>query len=490
MPKKILQDVVPKKSIRSITRTDLSGQPAAPARETLRPEPRMEPRHEIRSEVPEPAPRPEARPEVRRAPIRPMPMTPPPQPQQNREYIRRQEEFGSEPPVVRTEKRSSSRRVIYFVGIVLILLAVAAGLMSVFSYASVKITPKRQIVQVDTIMTAKKDPKLLSELPYEVLSLSNTATQDVVATPGDIVQVKAKGRAVLYNSFSAEAQKLVAGTRLQNTKGLIYRIDTNVTIPGYKKVGTKITPGSLEVGITADQYGDIYNSKLTDLTGDFTIVAFEDTPKAKTIYGRLKSDITGGFVGRKLTVAPEVASSTEQMLRKEIEAKLMQEYTSRIPQGFIAYPGTHVISYDKPEVTTNEGGKGQMTQTGTIYGSILSIDSLVNKLLSKESERFPKEYYSPQGLDSLEFTLINKKEFSAAKDTNMTFQLKGTMYMVGLVPAEDLKKTLTGLTLDESKSIFSNYKGVGNANVSVTPFWIDHFPKKADRISIDTIDFK
>ena len=209
--------------------------------------------------------------------------------------------------------------------ILLALIIIGAASVAGFTYfssAKVSISPKQQIIKVDGIMLAKKDPKTTLELPYEVVSINQTATENVSTIAGAYVQEKAKGTVTLYNSFSVTAQKLVAGTRLKNSKGLIYKLDAAVTIPGYKKVNGKTVAGSADAKVTADQAGDIYNGKLADLSGDFTIVAYEGTPKASTLYGRLKTDFTGGYVGKSMEVAPEVASSTEKSLKDEVTKKL------------------------------------------------------------------------------------------------------------------------------------------------------------------------
>ena len=58
--------------------------------------------------------------------------------------------------------------------------------------------------------------------------------KNVILTESKEVSIKASGTITLYNEFSMNPQKLVSGTFLVDDSGKTYKIDSVVTIPGYK----------------------------------------------------------------------------------------------------------------------------------------------------------------------------------------------------------------------------------------------------------------
>ncbi len=94
--------------------------------------------------------------------------------------------------------------------------------VTVFFKADITATPKTERVVLNAHVTATKDAP--SGLSFTVFSLTATETKDVLATETKTVNTKASGKIVVYNEYSASAQRLIKNTRFQAANSKIYRI--------------------------------------------------------------------------------------------------------------------------------------------------------------------------------------------------------------------------------------------------------------------------
>lgn len=364
---------------------------------------------------------------------------------------------------------------IVFVGIAVIGIALSLS----YSKAIVTITPKVTNFDVNGTFTAKKTPTG-SELGYEVVSVTDEAQDTIPATSGPSVQTKAKGTVVLYNNYSATAQTLVAGTRISNADGLIYRTSATVSIPG-----KKTTPGSIAVAIVADQAGANYNAALADLKGDYKIVGYKGTPKYDGFYARLKTDITGGFSGTKMVISPESQKAAVTALQARLKDQLLAKLKSAVPQGFIFYDNAYTIEYVNQEPVMKDASAAEITIKGTAYAALFKSDGLVKFIAGKEIQKFPSDTYTIKGDDKLEFKVSNAKDFSIKKGTPMIFTLKGPISITGTFSEEKLKEELKGIELKASNAVFGKYTAISNAYALITPFWMRSFPNSAEKIILE-----
>ncbi len=383
----------------------------------------------------------------------------------------------------KTKKSSHSRFILWFV-IIASVVVLFFAISLVYASATVKITPKTQSVSIEGTYTAKKDAKT-DELQYELMTIVKQGNETVPATPSAQVGTKAKGRIILYNNYSPTGQKLLANTRLENSKGLIYTLDNAVIIPGMKKIGTKTTPGSIEVGITAQEEGGVYNSKITDLTGDFKIVGFKGDKKYDLFYGRMKSDITGGFTGINKIVDPAVAIETRNRIHDTLKKQLIAEADAQVPQGFIMYDNAYIITYQTLDNSPVEGNQVIMNERATFTGILFKRDSLTHYIAAKEIQKF-KGNIEPLGIENLEFTLANKADFSASQSAPLVFSLKGIFKLVGTYPTAELTRSLAGEPVKDISTVLSTYGTITSADVVIRPFWKRSFPNKPERITIES----
>ncbi|MEK7095163.1 MAG: hypothetical protein AAB917_00715 [Patescibacteria group bacterium] len=397
----------------------------------------------------------------------------------------RKETVKNENPIL--EKNSKKRRfsgtILTFVIVFICLAVIAIALSLFYSKAVVTIIPKVAPIEINGKFTAKKNAGV-SEIPYEIVSLSASETSNIPAIDGPFIETKSKGSAYLYNK-QINSQSIVAGTRLSNADGLIYRTTATVTIPAGKNISGKLVPGSVTVSIIADKAGIDYNMSLSDLTGDLKIVAFKGGDKYTTVYGRVKTDLVGGFVGNKKTVSVEARKVAVENLQNSLQKKLSNDLSLSVPTGSILFNNASIFEYQVSDGKSSPSGTVEIVVKATAHGIIFKTGTLIKTIGAHELSKFPVTSYDIKGIETLSFSIVNTKDFSIQKGTPLIFNLKGSLSLVGTVPENTLKNELKGISLEQSNTVFAKYPAIGSAHALITPFWMRSFPSAPEKIIIE-----
>jgi hypothetical protein len=387
----------------------------------------------------------------------------------------------------------------------IILLAVACiviifiAITYVYAKAVVIITPKTEQVAVSGTYSAVKSGSAGAGTPagalsYEVIQTSETASTTIVASQGPLIQNKAWGLVTLYTTYSTSSQKLLAGTRLVNDKGLIYTTAEAITIPGIHKTPTSKNPnatstGSVSVYVVAAEAGSQYDITPADLTGDFKIVAFQGTPKYTEIYGRLKANtsIVGGYSGYQEVVATSTLESTSLSLSQSVTSALKSDLKALVPTGYVLYDGAYDISMasstvsDVSSTTNSIPTSAVLTLQGSLYGIMFKESDLAKAIAPAQVAEFPPGNFVINNLESLKFVSANPVQSSGS----ISFTLSGSFGLVGTFPSDTLAQELTGVSVAQSKDIFAKYSTIISAHAIITPFWKHSFPDSLNKIIID-----
>lgn len=390
----------------------------------------------------------------------------------------------------RRERRIKSKKWMYIVmGIVTTVAGVGYIASVYFSRASFTIMPKIVPISVNSTYISQNTPGK-GILTYELAAVKSSASATVVATDGPKTSTSAKGKITLYNTHSSQSQRLIAGTRLSDDTGRIYRLTSSLVIPGYSTSAGKNIPGSIVTTIVADQPGQSYNILRTDSISDFKIVAYKGTTKYDSMYGRIATDISGGYIGTKKTISPTALASSSAQLRTQITDSLLAQIKGTIPDGYIMYPKAYVTSFGTPVISGSDPKSATVTIQGTLYGILFKINELVLHVAGEQAvATFDSFAYNTPGLDSLDFSIANIKDFSPNKKNTLIIKLKGDMSLVGSIPVETLKSKLAGLSLAETESVLRSYKPVIEIEKSsgeITPPW-SKVPSDPSRITVKVL---
>lgn len=386
------------------------------------------------------------------------------------------------PPRPRT-KPSKSRSFFTLILVVVSLVVIGVGVSIYLTKAEVTVSPRRESVNVSGTFTAKRTAGS-GELAYDVLTITASSSVVVASTDGQLVETRSKGTVTLYNSFSPTPQKIVATTRLENAKGQIYRTDSTITIPGSKIVSGKTVPGSVSVKVTADKAGQEYNMSLSDLTGDFKVVAYAGSTKYNTIYGRIESNITGGFSGHKKIVEAPALGQARKNLEDSLRAKLVADARAVLPDGEMVYDNGYIVDFIHYEPVGSDPTKATVSTQATLSGVTFLKDSLARYIVKDKLSKFASIPYEVVGVDSLTFKIINTRDISPKSTIPLIFSLAGTVDIVGTLSVADLARDIAGMSFPEANKVFARYNGISSANISVTPTWWRTLPSNPDKISI------
>lgn len=381
------------------------------------------------------------------------------------------------------EISNKSRKAIWILAVVFCLFAVFL-LSSLFSTAEIKIYPKEDTIQLDNSYTISKDPTT-SFVPLEIIQVEKTMSKIVEPDSEGEVRMKATGKAFIYNEYSTSKQRLIVNTRLETPEGLIYRIKQSVDVPGFKMEGNKKIPGKIEVEIIADEAGEKFNMKVSDLKGDFTIPGLKDSKsKYEGFYGRLSSDITGGYVGLLKKISDEKKEVNKKELRDAISIGLIKEFSSNIPEGYIYFKDIKVIEFDET-ISGKVSLENELSEKGILKVMVFDEKKIAYYIASKSIEGFDDTNIYPVFSDDIIASIKGKTEKPWTEDT-LTLNLIGQVRIIKNVNEQALKDFVKGMRKSTVGMLISSQFSdqIEKVSISLRPQWNLSLPKKAENIKV------
>jgi hypothetical protein len=383
-----------------------------------------------------------------------------------------------QPSVRRPEKRA--RRVFkgrgkYFVGIVVFL---CAGFVFgvVTRRMEIRVTPQSAHLAVNkTIPLSRKGDesgKLFMRTVAVPTIEEGVFDGEIASAP---VERKAKGTVVIFNKSSEAPQTLIATTRLATPDGKLFRIPQTITVPGYRIENKEIIPGSREVEVIADKAGEEYNVDLVD----FTIPGFAGGPKFKTIFGRSKTPMQGGFRGLENTVLPEDLDRAMIKLAAEAEAKASALLYSKIPKNSIVVPKSieSVVVDHRVEFLPERGAnKFKLVLKIEARGATLDHDRVLQLF---PEVKLPKPFRMVN-LNELTYQISGYAYDGAPGD----LALSGDAAFESSIDQTAIQKFVAGKRVSKSKDILSAFLSLAVVEVRFRPFWFKYPPKDSSRIDI------
>jgi len=365
------------------------------------------------------------------------------------------------------------------------------ALSFLFVSATVTVTPKKQTIPIDMVLSAKKDaPK--GTLSYTLISISKDGSKEVPAAGEEKVERKASGTIVIYNNYSSAPQTLVKSTRFETSAGLIFRITDSLIVPGKITKDSVSVPGSIKATVVADKAGENYNIGLAD----FTIPGFKGDPKFKSFSAKSdpSSKISGGFVGTIKKVAPADALSAKTAIETSLKSDLVLLARAQIPN-------THVLYYDALEYSfeqlPQEPGSTAtviVKEKGTLYGILLDKIELTKflseKTISYDTEKPP---VFATNLEQLGVVFNNKNTFDLKGGSTVTFSFKGNLDLVWDIlgtnsEGKSLNERLAGTKRSEINNILPEFSSIEKAEIVIRPFWSLSLPKSPEKITIKALE--
>lgn len=382
-------------------------------------------------------------------------------------------------------KNKSNKRRFVFGGIaVLVCIIFIISMMTVFASATIDVIPKSQDLDVSLDITAVNDVSTAtSSVRYEIIKLSKTKSASLPATGKESVEVKARGKVVIYNNFSTEPQRLITRTRLESPQGLIYRIPESITVPGKTVKNGVETPGSIEVEITADEAGEKYNLKKTD----FTVPGFKsDAERYKGFYARSSTDMAGGFVGERKTVEATAKQTALQSMDAEIESDLEKELASKVPDGLALLPGA--IIYASSELPQKEDSSSvTIEKEVTAYAIMLNRQDLSNIIVSEYVANSPDWSGITASINDFSGLSVVKKPENINSGEKIGLSLRGKAKTWAEVDPSKISERVAGISRKDTPKLIDEFAGISSIKVTIRPIWKQSFPADSSKIHVKTL---
>lgn len=353
------------------------------------------------------------------------------------------------------------------------------GITFLFARAKITIHPKVQTLALNENFTAVRGVAT-DDLTFDLVVISGEENKTLEGTSEQDVKRPAIGTVVLYNAFSQTSQTLDIDTRLEGSNGKIYKTDKRVVVPGVAKDGT---PGSIEVGVHASEVGDGYNSAPLD----FKVFGFKGTPKYAKFYGRSKSPLTGGYVGKMTIVSAEEKTTAVNEMKEALKAKLIKKTGDQIPEGFILFPDAVEFVVDEQSIDETSGTTEVPVKIkGTLYGFLFEEKELTKKIATVAEKEYADEpVYIPNLKD---FTFVLGSSTTAFKDArNISFNLSGSSSLVYRVDGDMVASDTLGIKKRDFEKVLSKYENVDKASVVLRPFWKGTLPDKMKKIKVEVV---
>ena len=359
-----------------------------------------------------------------------------------------------------------------------VVLALFFAITHLFRSAEVSVTEKSLSIALPESMTLYLNPKE-GEAGYSPPSLNDSAKEEVIATGEKEMKSQASGALVIYNNFSSATQKLVTSTRFETPSGLIFRLNKDVVVPGTSKVNGKTVPGSIEATVTDDKPGAEYNVGLSD----FTIPGFKGDSRYSAFYGRSKTAMTGGNVGKVASIDDAVLQNTVSALKEKLKAALLVKALEQMPATQQTLEGFDRVSYVEglPKSLGSAGaGKAEVRVDASAKIYAIDVLSFAKKILAAG-----KNATSSTEAFALDFS---SAEVSLGDEANgsLPLTLTGNVVVTWKLNTEAFKSAVAGKSVKEVASISTSFPEISKVSVVVKPFsfWSSSLPSNTEKISV------
>lgn len=409
-------------------------------------------------------------PPARSKPIRPAPapvsQTPPPEPPM--------------PPRVDGPVEIPSGRgkgfmpfVVIGLGAVIIVAAVVGLMSTVFHTATAEVTIAEWKSDVGGTYAAGGDVPL----SYQPVVVEEKASRTVPATGTQKAEDRASGTIIVSNAYSTKSQRLITNTRFQTKDGLLFRIHSPITVPGYTtKNGSKV-PGTVEALVYADAPGDSYNIGVTD----FTLPGLKNSPQFALITARSKGPMSGGFVGTRAVVEKSVRDQAIADIRAELDRTVHDKVKAATPAGTVVFQDSVAVSYrENPDQA--DGSNATISVTATAVAPAFTGEAIARELALKANI-----------VSDAPLTLVNPSELTYTAASGgpiessgpISFTLAGVAHLVASFNPAQLAQDLAGKSKDQVEMVRTGYQSlIGPIVVKVYPFWSGVLPENAERITV------
>lgn len=318
-------------------------------------------------------------------------------------------------------------------------------------------------------------------IPAREISVDVEKAQKYPATGKKNVGTKATGTVTVSNK-SGTAKTIVSGSRLQ-TGSLIFRTNTNITIPGASvDINGVLKSGSISgVGVAADQPGDQYNIS----PSSFTFPGLE-APYSTLITASSSDKFSGGSTKEVTFVTQTDINTAKEDMKKQIETeaqKLVLEKTERDERYLEGAIKITEVSAESSIPANGEATEFELKAKSNAKALVFKDEDLKKLAETTLGDQIGsgKEIVDSESMTaSAEFV-----EADFDKGT-VTGRLAGEAYVATKIDQEKLKIDLTGESDAKAQEELTAIDGVVSVEIKHFPSFYKRMPRLKNHIYIKT----
>jgi len=301
-------------------------------------------------------------------------------------------------------------------------------------------------------------------LPGRLIKINKIVTKEFDSTGKINGGAKAKGKLTIYNAFNTSSQILVQNTRFESADGLIFKLDSRITVPGASLKNGEIVPSSIVANVTAAENGAGYNIS----AGRFTIPGFKGTDRFTGFYADSKEKFSGGTDGQSTVVSSIDLKNAEKAAFDILNTQLDTELKNQIKPEEKTFQDSIIVKVIKVDFGGVKAGDSKLKFTANITGEIKTIAFLKNDyttLIKTNAEKELKDGEALYGAFTENITSIkpDDKKNQILVNTIIKYPTKKN------INKTEITNAIKGKSLVEVKKILSTNPAIEKVNIKLYP---------------------
>ena len=371
-------------------------------------------------------------------------------------------------------------------GVALVLAIFAVSV--IFENAQVRVTPKTQILTVDTTIEAGRVGSIDSTLvPYDVVEYEVERTREVASADASDVSTRARGTLIVYNNHSEDDFDLVDQTRFESPDGKIYRIQKAISVPGRTSEGAETIPGTLEIEVVADEVGSEYNLGVVE----FTVPGLEGSDAFSEIYAKTKSVIEGGSSEGEIVISQDDRKRAMDELESEIIDALYSRVENEMPNGYVFFDSLSPTHFETFVEQTDNSGKALVRVQGSIKAVLVEENELAQKILDRPSIEGGQDLsVSIPDVSTLAATYMGQGSFDPDIGDIFSFAVTGNAELVWNLDKRALADELKGVSRKAFSEIMERHEEINSVDLVIRPLWKRSFPDDPRDIKVINVFYE
>ncbi len=379
-------------------------------------------------------------------------------------------------------KLSFSRwqKIVLGIGSLLACLAVGGVFYLYLPRATVVLYLKGESQDREFSLTLAQDPRG-EEVKAEVLSEEIEKKERGIATGQKEVGAKAKGTITIYNYWDSTPQVLVAQTRFQSVStGKIFRIQTQITVPGTTISQGQIVPGTIEVEVVADEVGAEYN-----IAPDKFIIPGLPVAKQAKIYGESKAPMSGGYKKKVKVVAEDDCSALLSKLKQEAQKEFLRK-TKRVKGKDLVKRDDFVFAQAQEETCSPGVGAEASVFEARIKMRYSFFAFRKKDLLAKLTQEAEKDLSPAKELSNSSFSKLEFSEKEADFDRHkLRLKVKTNLVLLPRLNLEALKSNLLNRSPTEAENYLVSFEEIERVEIKLFPSFWRKIPPRPAQIKVE-----